>query len=88
MDIDIWASHADDFSIEVNSFTEEPKDVWYTVVLGTRPSRVKFYITHEQLRELTGKCVTAMVDAKPEDDFYRGPIEATYEPTELGKAAM
>ena len=85
MDIDIWASHADDFSIEVNSFTEEPKDVWYTVVLGTRPSRVKFYITHEQLRELTGKCVTAMVDAKPEDDFYR---EATYEATELGKAAL
>jgi hypothetical protein len=78
----------DDFSADVN-FHRDSRQTWVGVTLGDDNGRIKIRCTEDQARELLGKLANEL--ARPDlagasDDVP--PIEATYEATDLGVAAL
>lgn len=68
MSIDIHLTHVET-SIEVVTLGTDLQDTSYVIRFGDWPNRVNLFVSHEQLREITGMAVNEMMATVPTEDF-------------------
>lgn len=88
MSIDIHLTH-EEVEIEVDTLGADLQDKSYVLRFGEYPNKIKLFVSHKQLREITGMAINEMIANHPDENSFRGgSIEATYTVTDEGKSAI